>query len=117
MKSELLKKIESRKAVVGIVGLGYVGLPLMLRFSEVGYRVLGLDIDKSKVEALNAGRSYIEHIKGEHIKRARKTGFEATADFSRAKEADALILCVPKAVRTPVDLPVRQPTAPTLIHR
>ena len=95
MKSELLKKIESRKAVVGIVGLGYVGLPLMLRFSEVGYRVLGLDIDKSKVEALNAGRSYIEHIKGEHIKRARKAGFEATADFSRAKEADALILCVP----------------------
>ena len=87
MKSELLKKIESRKAVVGIVGLGYVGLPLMLRFSEVGYRVLGLDIDKSKVEALNAGRSYIEHIKGEHIKRARKAGFEATADFSRAKEA------------------------------
>jgi UDP-N-acetyl-D-glucosamine dehydrogenase len=95
MKAELLKKIESRKAVVGIVGLGYVGLPLMLRFSEVGYRVLGLDIDKSKVEALNAGRSYIEHIKGEHIKRARKAGFEATADFSRAKEADALILCVP----------------------
>jgi UDP-N-acetyl-D-glucosamine dehydrogenase len=95
MKAQLLKKIESRKAVVGIVGLGYVGLPLMLRFSEVGYRVLGLDIDKSKVEALNAGRSYIEHIKGEHIKRARKAGFEATADFSRAKEADALILCVP----------------------
>src|SRR5690349_20831935 len=91
----LLQRIESRKAVVGIVGLGYVGLPLMLRFSEVGYRVLGLDIDKSKVDALNAGRSYIEHIKGEHIKRARKAGFEATADFSRAKEADALILCVP----------------------
>ena len=55
MKSELLKKIESRKAVVGIVGLGYVGLPLMLRFSEVGFRVLGFDIDAAKVKALNAG--------------------------------------------------------------
>jgi UDP-N-acetyl-D-glucosamine dehydrogenase len=95
MKSQLLKKIASRKAVVGIVGLGYVGLPLMLRFSEVGFRVLGFDIDAAKVKALNAGKSYIEHIRGEHIARARKTGFEATADFSRAGEADALILCVP----------------------
>ena len=95
MKEELLRKIESRKAVIGIVGLGYVGLPLMLRFSEVGFRVVGFDIDKSKVDALNAGRSYIEHIKAEHIGRARKAGFEATADFSRAAEADALILCVP----------------------
>jgi UDP-N-acetyl-D-glucosamine dehydrogenase len=95
MKRELLDKIQSRKAVVGIVGLGYVGLPLMLRFSEVGYRVLGFDIDKAKVEALNAGQSYIEHIKAEHIARARKAGFDATADFSRASEADALILCVP----------------------
>ena len=95
MKEQLLERIASRKAVVGIVGLGYVGLPLMLRFSEVGYRVLGFDIDAAKVKALNAGKSYIEHIKGEHITKARKAGFEATADFSRAGEADALILCVP----------------------
>jgi len=95
MKQELLKKIGSKKAVVGIVGLGYVGLPLMLRFSEVGFRVLGFDIDKGKVDALNAGKSYIEHIKAEHITRARKSGFEATTDFSRAGKADALILCVP----------------------
>ena len=94
-RSQLLQKIRSRKAVVGIVGLGYVGLPLMLRFSEVGFRVLGFDIDKGKVDALNAGKSYIEHIKGEHIARARKSGFEATTDFSRAAKADALILCVP----------------------
>ncbi len=95
MKNELLRKIESHGAVIGIVGLGYVGLPLMLRFSEVGFRVLGFDIDSSKVADLNAGRSYIEHIPGPAIARARKAGFEATTDFSRAGEADALILCVP----------------------
>ena len=95
MKAQLLEKIASRRAVVGIVGLGYVGLPLMLRFSEVGFRVLGFDIDKSKVEALNAGRSYIEHIAAGEVARARAAGFEATTDFSRAGEADALILCVP----------------------
>jgi UDP-N-acetyl-D-glucosamine dehydrogenase len=94
-RAVLLKKIESRSAVVGIVGLGYVGLPLMLRFSEVGFRVLGFDIDASKVKALNAGKSYIEHIAASHIAKARKAGFEATTDFTRAAEADALILCVP----------------------
>jgi UDP-N-acetyl-D-glucosamine dehydrogenase len=95
MKQQLLGKIETRTARIGIVGLGYVGLPLMLRFSEVGYPVLGFDIDPAKVEALNAGRSYIEHIDAARIGEARKAGFEATADFSRAAEADALILCVP----------------------
>jgi len=95
IRQQLLGKIESRTAVVGIAGLGYVGLPLMLRFSEVGFRVLGFDIDAAKVEALNAGRSYIEHIGADRIGTARKAGFEATADFSRAREADALILCVP----------------------
>ena len=95
MKKQLLEKIKSHDAIVGIVGLGYVGLPLMLRFSEVGFKVLGFDIDKAKVATLNAGKSYIEHIAAERIAGARKTGFEATADFSRAAEADALILCVP----------------------
>ena len=95
MKRGLLKKIASRKAVVGIVGLGYVGLPLMLRFSEVGFRVLGFDIDPAKVAKLNAGRSYIEHIPTRKVAAARKAGFEATTDFSRATKADALILCVP----------------------
>jgi UDP-N-acetyl-D-glucosamine dehydrogenase len=95
MKEQILERIASRKAVIGIVGLGYVGLPLMLRFSEAGFRVLGFDIDKAKVEALNAGRSYIEHIAAAKVAAARKAGFEATADFARAAEADALILCVP----------------------
>lgn len=94
-KQALLDKIASKHAVVGIVGLGYVGLPLMLRFAEVGYRVIGFDIDRLKVSALNEGKSYIEHIASDKIIAARTQGFEATTDFSRAEEADALILCVP----------------------
>jgi UDP-N-acetyl-D-glucosamine dehydrogenase len=94
-KQALLDKIASKNAVVGIVGLGYVGLPLMLRFAEVGYRVLGFDIDRLKVNALNEGKSYIEHISSEKIAAAKIQGFQATTDFSRAEEADALILCVP----------------------
>jgi UDP-N-acetyl-D-glucosamine dehydrogenase len=94
-KQLLLNRISDKSAIIGIVGLGYVGLPLMLRFAEVGYKVLGFDIDQSKVNALNAGRSYIEHISPDSIAEARHRGFEATTDFSRAPEADTLILCVP----------------------
>lgn len=95
MKTAFLNRIADKSAVIGIVGLGYVGLPLMLRFAEVGYKVLGFDIDQSKVDALHAGKSYIEHISADSIASARAAGFEATTDFSRAPEADALILCVP----------------------
>ncbi|MCB5187700.1 nucleotide sugar dehydrogenase [Methylobacillus caricis] len=94
-KQHLIERLNSRKAVIGIVGLGYVGLPLMLRYSEVGYKVLGLDIDKSKVNSLNQGKSYIEHISSEAIANSLEQGFEATIDFSRATEVDALIICVP----------------------
>ena len=95
MKKILLDKIKSREAVIGIIGLGYVGLPLMLRFCESGYRVLGFDIDQDKIKKLNAGESYIQHISSANISSARDSLFEATPDFSRAAEADALILCVP----------------------
>ncbi len=95
VKNAFLNRIADKSAVIGIVGLGYVGLPLMLRFAEVGYKVLGFDIDQSKVDALHAGKSYIEHISADSIASARAAGFEATTDFSRAPEADALILCVP----------------------
>ncbi|MGL6071296.1 nucleotide sugar dehydrogenase, partial [Craterilacuibacter sp.] len=94
-KQQFLSRIADKSAVIGIVGLGYVGLPLMLRFAEVGYKVIGYDIDKSKVDALMNGQSYIEHIAATSIQGALLDGFEATADFSRAPEADALILCVP----------------------
>lgn len=92
---DFLGKIENRSATIGIVGLGYVGLPLMLRYAEVGFRVLGIDIDGEKVTRLNKGESYIEHIPASAIAEARRKGFEATTDFSRSTEADALIICVP----------------------
>ena len=93
--SALIKKLNGKTAVIGIVGMGYVGLPLMLRYAEVGYRVIGIDIDPEKVAKLNRGMSYIEHISADAIRCAQNQGFEATTDFSRAKEADALIICVP----------------------
>lgn len=87
-KEQLLGRIADRSALVGIYGLGYVGLPLALRFEEAGFRVLGFDIDRAKVEALGRGRSYIEHIR-------LNRPLSATTDFSRSRECDALIICVP----------------------
>ena len=80
---------------IGIVGLGYVGLPLALRFAEAGFKVLGFDIDPAKVSQINAGKSYIKHIGDAAGTLATEQGFSATADFSCAGEADALIICVP----------------------
>jgi len=91
----LLSKFEDRTATIGIVGLGYVGLPLMLRFAYSGFKVVGFDIDKEKVEKLQAGESYIEHINAKSIKGASDKGMQVTTDFSRAAEPDALIICVP----------------------
>jgi UDP-N-acetyl-D-glucosamine dehydrogenase len=94
-KDLLLRKLNDKTAVIGIVGLGYVGLPLSLRYSEIGYRVVGFDIDQSKVDVLSRGGTYIEHIAAEGIARAIRSGFEPTVDLSRARDVDALILCVP----------------------
>ncbi len=94
-KSELILKFANKTAVIGIIGLGYVGLPLALRFSEVGYPVLGFDIHPAKVAKLNGGETFIEHISSSSIAAARSRGFSATTDFGRISEADALILCVP----------------------
>ena len=93
--ANLLTRLDQRTATIGVVGLGYVGLPLLLRFADAGYKVLGLDIDHSKVDKFNRGRSYIEHISGQRIEGARGGGAEASTDFRRAVEADALIICVP----------------------
>ena len=94
MPHNLIEKLNNKEAIIGIVGLGYVGLPLMLRFADVGYRVVGIDVDESKNHLLNAGKSYIQHIPSEHVE-AVQSRIHATNDFSSANEADALILCVP----------------------
>ncbi len=95
IKQASIEKFKSRQALIGIIGLGYVGLPLMLRYNAIGFRVLGIDVDQNKINQLNAGQSYIEHIPASKIASARASGFQATVDFSRVSECDALILCVP----------------------
>jgi len=97
--SELKTKIEQRQAQVAIIGLGYVGLPLALLYSERGFPVTGFDIDQRKISALNSGGSYIFRITAEEIQQARKQGFSATADYAQLEKMDAIIICVP----TPLD--------------
>lgn len=98
MLNQFLQKIDNKEAIIGIVGLGYVGLPLMLRFAEVGFRVLGIDIDTRKVDAINKAESYIQHIPSSALQAVKQT-IRATTSFEEAKEVDTLILCVP----TPLD--------------
>lgn len=95
MKKALLDKLEAQDAVIGIIGMGYVGQPLAIRYSQVGFKVLGFDIDDDKVAELNRGHSSIEHLSDEAIVTANRSGLECTTDFSRIGEADAVILCVP----------------------
>src|SRR4030088_1532360 len=92
---ERMKRMETRTARIGVIGLGYVGLPLSLLLSEAGFKVTGFDIDAKKVTDLEAGRSYIFRIPAEEIQSARKQGFTATADFSGLSGQDAIIMCVP----------------------
>jgi len=100
MKDELLEKIKDRSYSVGIVGLGYVGLPLALAFYDQKFPVVGFDIDESKIEKLNRGESYIRHINGDKIKNLSESDLTSfTTDFNRLKDVDAIIMCVP----TPLD--------------
>jgi len=96
---DLKTRIETRQARVGVIGLGYVGLPLALLYTEQWFRVTGFDIDGQKVAALNSGESYIYRIPPTEIQAARSREFSATADFSRLTDMDAIIICVP----TPLD--------------
>ncbi|MDD4976798.1 MAG: NAD(P)-binding domain-containing protein, partial [Bacteriovorax sp.] len=95
MKNLVVDKFKSKKAVIGIVGLGYVGLPLALRYSEENFKVIGFDIDQFKVSKINDGQSFIEHISNAAVTAAKKSGFEATTDFKKISDVDAIILCVP----------------------
>jgi len=99
-KQELLKKIEDRTVVGAVIGLGYVGLPLVQHLCLAGYKVLGFDVDATKIEQLLAGESYIEHLDSETISKEIADGqFDPTDDFSRLAEADCISICVP----TPLD--------------
>ena len=93
--SSLLNKIKQKNATIGIIGLGYVGLPLAIRFSEEGFRVVGFDIDDSKVKMLNNGKSYIKHIYEDDISGMIEQGFIATIDFVKITDVDAILICVP----------------------
>lgn len=97
--SQLKRKMETREARIGIVGMGYVGLPLALLFSGEKFRVTGFDIASDKVKTLNAGGSYIVRILPESIQEAQKAGFSATSDYAQIAEMDAVVICVP----TPLD--------------
>ena len=101
MKKELIAKIKNRDAVVGIIGLGYVGLPLAREFLKKNFTILGFDLDEKKIEKINSGKSYIKHIKDGFLKEfvIDKKQFSATSDFSRLPEADLILICVP----TPLD--------------
>jgi UDP-N-acetyl-D-glucosamine dehydrogenase len=96
VKDELIAKIQKHQAKVGIVGLGYVGLPLVLRFGEEHFPVIGFDIDTTKVRRLSVGESYIRHIPAARLQNLiKEQQFEATSDFNRLGEADCIIICVP----------------------
>lgn len=92
----LIKKIKERTVCVGVIGLGYVGLPLVQEFGKAGFPVIGLDVDPSKVAQLSKGESYIRHIPSEGIANMVETGrFTATTDFSAVARCDCLLICVP----------------------
>lgn len=95
----LEQRIEQRTARLGVVGLGYVGLPLAMLYARAGFRLTGFDVDASKVASLNAGRSYIQRILPEEIQQLRERGFEATSGYAKVREMDAVMICVP----TPLD--------------
>ena len=84
---------------ISVIGLGYVGLPLSLQFARSGVKVLGLDLDPQKVDAINAGKTYLKHFSSESIAEQVKAGrFEATVDPSRLSEVDAILICVPNSL-------------------
>ncbi len=93
------QKIDRRTAKLGVVGLGYVGLPLAMLYARAGFQLTGFDVDPAKVASLNEGRSYIQRILPEEIQQLREVGFRATADYDLIRDMDAVMICVP----TPLD--------------
>ncbi|MEW6365177.1 MAG: nucleotide sugar dehydrogenase [Acidobacteriota bacterium] len=120
ISDELLRKIQDREALVGIVGLGYVGLPLGLVFEGAGFPVLGFDVDPAKVEKLARGECYIRHIDGARVAAAVRNGrLSATVDFNRLAGCDAILICVPTplGVHREPDLSYIRSTADEIARR
>ena len=100
MSAELLSKIIERRAVVGVIGLGYVGLPLAVEFARGGFRVIGFEVDESRIEIINQGRSYIPDVRTEIVQTlVERKQLSATLDFSELGETDVVIICVPTPLR------------------
>ena len=92
---DLKSRINNHQLTIGVIGLGYVGLPLVIRFSEVGFSAIGFEIDEEKVKLLNTGKSYITHINADDISAMTNDGFKATSDFGKIAEVDVIVICVP----------------------
>ena len=104
MANQLEQAIKDKTAIIGIIGLGYVGLPLIDAFVNSGFKTMGFDVDQNKVDQLQAGKSYIQHIPSETVSDwLEKQQFESTTDLSRMSEADALLICVPTPLTTSRD--------------
>ncbi len=118
MKNQLLNRIQTKEAILGVVGLGYVGLPIVLETTQSGFKTIGFDIDPDKVEKLQRGESYIHHIPSSLIQELEVGGsFEATTDYSRLGEVDAIIICVPTPLNdypNPICPPWTPPPKPSL---
>jgi len=100
MSAELLGKIIERRAIIGVVGLGYVGLPLAVEFARTGFRTVGFEVDAERIDTINQGMSYIPDVPTEMV--GALVGHEkltATSDYSRLTEVDAVIICVPTPLR------------------
>ena len=95
VNTQLIERLNNNSATIIVIGLGYVGLPLAIRYANAGYKVIGIDIDVEKISKLNAGETYIDHIPQEKILELKKAGFQATTDFKTVKKADAIIICLP----------------------
>src|SRR5688572_17352685 len=96
MLSEFLRKVETQEATIGIVGIGYVGLPVALTFAEAGFHVVGIDLREEKVEAIEEGRSHLLEISSERVKAQRESGrLRASSSFEPIRDADAVIISVP----------------------
>lgn len=100
MTNPLLQKIYSRQAQVGVIGLGYVGLPLIIAFHKAGFRVTGFDLDQRKVDLLAAGVSYIKHIELPDFNESSTASFQPTTDFSMLQQMDCILICVPTPLNT-----------------